>query len=123
MINLDQGRLNFMPRRSAIPIYVASNGPLGQRVAGAAADGAITEACASVYEAQAYIDEVTASASQAGRDPKSIKKIARLNACVADEGHAARAAVRPLVARSMFIGGCASALTSYDLPSGILSVP
>jgi 5,10-methylenetetrahydromethanopterin reductase len=47
VINLDQGRLNFRPPRSTIPIYVASNGPLGQRVAGATADGAIMEACAS----------------------------------------------------------------------------
>jgi 5,10-methylenetetrahydromethanopterin reductase len=51
VINLDQGRLSFMPHRSAIPIYVASNGLLGQRVAGAVADGAIMEACASVEEA------------------------------------------------------------------------
>src|ERR1700730_12517568 len=27
VINLDQGRLSFVPHRSAIPIYVASNGP------------------------------------------------------------------------------------------------
>src|SRR5215813_6040965 len=45
VINLDQGRLSFTPHRSAIPIYVASNGPLGQRVAGTIADGAIMEAC------------------------------------------------------------------------------
>jgi alkanesulfonate monooxygenase SsuD/methylene tetrahydromethanopterin reductase-like flavin-dependent oxidoreductase (luciferase family) len=44
VINLHQGRLSFVPPRSAIPIYVASNGPLGQRVAGATADGAIMEA-------------------------------------------------------------------------------
>src|SRR5215470_16202295 len=46
VINLDQGRLSFVPHRSAIPIYVASNGRLGQRVAGTIADGAIMEASA-----------------------------------------------------------------------------
>src|SRR5215471_14386332 len=108
VINLDQGRLSFTPHRSAIPIYVASNGPLGQRVAGTIADGAIMEACASVEEARAFSDEVTASASQAGRDPKSVEKIARLNTCVAENGHAARAVVRPLVARYLGAGARAS---------------
>src|SRR6516165_12519154 len=107
VINLDQGRLSFMPHRSAIPIYVASNGPLGQRVAGTIADGAIMEACASVEEAQAFSDKVTASASQAGRDPKSVEKIARLNTCVAENGRAARAVVRPLVARYLGASPCA----------------
>ena len=54
VINLDQGRLSFVPARSTIPIHVASNGPLGQRVAGAVANGAIMEACGSVYEAEAF---------------------------------------------------------------------
>src|SRR5262249_54817838 len=105
VINPDPGRLGFPPHRSAIPIYVASNGPLGQRVAGTIADGAIMEACASVEEARAFSDEVTASASQAGRDPKSVEKIARLNTCVAENGHAARAVVRPLVAPYRGAGG------------------
>jgi len=99
VINLDRCRLSFVPYRSAIPIYVASNGPLGQRVAGAVADGAIAEACASVNEARAFSGAITASASQAARDPKSIKRIARLNTCVAGDGDAARRAVRPSVAR------------------------
>ena len=83
---------------------VAGNGPLGQRVAGAVADGVIMEACASVEEAQALSDAITASASQAGRDPKSVKMIARLNTCVAESGYAPRVAVRPLVARYLGAG-------------------
>jgi alkanesulfonate monooxygenase SsuD/methylene tetrahydromethanopterin reductase-like flavin-dependent oxidoreductase (luciferase family) len=104
VINLDQGRSSFVPHRSAIPIYVASNGPLGQRVAEAVADGAIMEACASGCEAQAFSGEITASASQAGRDPKSVKRIIRLNTCVAGDGQAARRAVRPSVARYLGAG-------------------
>ena len=119
VINLDQGRLSFMPHRSAIPIYVASNGPLGQRVAGTIADGAIIEACASVEEAQAFSDRVTASTSQAGRDPKSVEKIARLNTCVAENGRAARAVVRPLVAR--YLG--AGRLRSRTLEAQGLALP
>ena len=119
VINLDQGRLNFTPRRSVVPVYVASNGPLGQRVAGVVADGAIMEACASVEEAQAFSDAITTSASQAGRDPKSVEKIARLNTCVAENGHAARAVVRPLVAR--YLG--AGRLQSRTLEAQGLALP
>ena len=104
VIELHQGRLSFLPTRSAVPIYVASNGPLGQRVAGAVADGAIMEACASVDEVEAFTAEVTAGAAQVQRDPKSIKKIARLNTCIAPDGGAARNAVRPLVARYLGAG-------------------
>jgi 5,10-methylenetetrahydromethanopterin reductase len=119
VIKLDQGRLNFTPHRSAIPIYVASNGPLGQRVAGAVADGAIMEACASVEEARAFSGRITANASEAGRDPKSVLNIARLNTCVAENGHAARAAVRPLVAR--YLG--AGRLRSRTLEAQGLALP
>ena len=104
VIECHQGRLSFAPTRSAVPIYVASNGPLGQRVAGAVADGAIMEACATASEAKAFIAQVNAGAARAGRDPKSIKKIARLNTCIAPEGSAARNAVRPLVARYLGAG-------------------
>jgi 5,10-methylenetetrahydromethanopterin reductase len=99
VVDLHLGRLSFSPPRSAIPIYVASNGPLGQRVAGALADGAIMEACASVCEAEAFSAEIAAGAARAGRDPKGIKRIARLNTCIAPDGGAARNAVRPSVAR------------------------
>src|SRR5215472_15230735 len=99
VIEFHQGCLSFVPIRSAVPIYVASNGPLGQRVAGAIADGAIMEACASVYEAEAFSAEVTAGAVRAGRDPRKVKRIARLNTCIAADGSAARNALRPLVAR------------------------
>jgi 5,10-methylenetetrahydromethanopterin reductase len=104
VINFDEGRLSFVPPRSTIPIYVASNGPLGQRVAGAVADGAIMEACASVHEAEAFVAEITAGASRAGRDPKGIKRLARLNTCIAQDGNAAREAVRPVVARYLGAG-------------------
>src|ERR1700730_16175130 len=62
------------------------------------------EACASVCEAQAFSSEITTSASQAGRDPKSVKRIVRLNTCVAGDGQAARRALRPSVARYLGAG-------------------
>src|SRR6185437_8153612 len=79
--------------------YVASNGPLGQRTAGAVADGALMEACANVAEVRAFRAALDEGAKKAGRDPKSVKLIARLNTCLASNGQAARDALRPTVAR------------------------
>jgi 5,10-methylenetetrahydromethanopterin reductase len=123
VINLDQGRLSFVPPRSTIPIYVASNGPFGQRVAGATADGAIMEACASVYEAATFSAEIATGAARAGRDPKGIKRLARLNTCIASDGRVARAAVRPLVARYLGAGRLRSRTLKdqgLELPAEVL---
>lgn len=99
VIHFNNGHLSFKPVRTDIPVYVASNGPLGQRAAGAAADAAIMEACGSVEEARALRAEVERGAQRAGRDPDHVKLVARLNACVAKDGRAARDVVRPTVAR------------------------
>jgi 5,10-methylenetetrahydromethanopterin reductase len=93
------GRLSFKPIRADIPIHIASNGPLGQRMAGAAADGAIMEACGSVAEAFAFAAEVRRGAKSAGRDAGSVRLTARLNACIVTDGSRARDIVRPSVAR------------------------
>ena len=54
VIGFTNGKLSFKPMRSDIPVYVASNGPLGQRMTGAVADGAIMEGCGSAEEAAAF---------------------------------------------------------------------
>jgi 5,10-methylenetetrahydromethanopterin reductase len=43
VITCNRGRLNFSESRPALPIYVASNGPIGQRAAAELADGVIME--------------------------------------------------------------------------------
>jgi 5,10-methylenetetrahydromethanopterin reductase len=57
------------------------------------------EACANIEEVKAFRGILDAGAKQAGRDPKSVKLVARLNTCIADNGQAARDALRPTVAR------------------------
>jgi 5,10-methylenetetrahydromethanopterin reductase len=99
VIQFTEGKLSFAPVRSEIPIYVASNGPIGQKTAGALADGAIMEACGNVEEVKAFRAVLDAGARQAGRDPKAVKLIARLNTCIAADGQLARQALRPTVAR------------------------
>lgn len=104
VIQLHDGRLDFTPVRAALPVYVASNGPLGQRVAGAVADGAIMEACATAEEARAFAGQVHRGAREEGRDPGGIELVARLNACIGRDGRAAREALRPRVARTLGAG-------------------
>lgn len=103
-IAFNHGRLSFAPPRPDIPVYVASNGPLGQRMAAELADGVIMEACASAAEARAFRATVEDAARKAGRDPRAIRIIARLNTCIAAEGRVARDAVRPTVARYLGAG-------------------
>ena len=99
VISFRNGPLSFAPLRPEIPIYVASNGPLGQRVAGAVADGVIMEACGSVPEALACRAEVERGKASAGRKSHTVRIAARLNACIASDGGRARDVVRPSVAR------------------------
>lgn len=99
VISFRDGHLNFAPLRSEIPVYVASNGPLGQRVAGAVSDAAIMEACGSVAEVLAFRAEVERGEELAGRQPRTARIVTRLNACIASDGRHARDIVRPSVAR------------------------
>ncbi|MBX3453638.1 LLM class flavin-dependent oxidoreductase [Ferrovibrio sp.] len=99
VIQFIEGKLSFKPVRSEIPVYVASNGPLGQKMAGAVADGALMEACGNPEEVKAFRAVLDEGAKSAGRDPKSVRLIARLNTCIADNGQVARDALRPFCAR------------------------
>jgi 5,10-methylenetetrahydromethanopterin reductase len=99
VITFHDGRLGFTPIRAEIPIHVASNGPLGQRVAGAVADAAIMEACGSIAEAAAFRAEVERGTAAAGRGKRTVRLVSRLNACIAKDGRWARDIVRPSVAR------------------------
>jgi 5,10-methylenetetrahydromethanopterin reductase len=98
VIAFRDGRLSFTPMRAEILVYVASNGPLGQRVAGAVPDAAIMETCGSVAEAAAFPAEVERVAASAGRDKRAVRLVARLNACIAADGGRARVIVRRSVA-------------------------
>jgi 5,10-methylenetetrahydromethanopterin reductase len=104
VIGFNNGKLSFKPLRSDIPVYVASNGPLGQRMTGGVADGAIMEGCGSVEEVKAFRAVLAEGAKRKGRDPGAVKVVARLNACVGADGNKARDALRPGVARMLAAG-------------------
>ena len=76
VIGFTNGKLSFKPVRADIPVYVASNGPLGQRMTGAVADGAIMEGCGSVEEVKAFRAILAEGAKKKGRDPAAVKVVA-----------------------------------------------
>jgi len=104
VVAFNHGRLSFPPIRPEIPIYVASNGPLGQRMAAEIANGVIMEACASAAEVRAFRAAVEGAARKVGRDPQAIRIITRLNTCIASDVRVARDTVRPTVARYLGAG-------------------
>jgi len=104
VVAFHNGKLSFKPVRADIPIYVASNGPLGQRVTGGIADGAIMEGCGNVEEVKAFRAILAEGARRKGRDPSPVKVLLRLNACVSPDGRKARDGVRLGVARMLAAG-------------------
>ena len=104
VVAFHNGKLSFKPVRADIPIYVASNGPLGQRVTGGIADGAIMEGCGNVAEVKAFRAILAEGAKRKGHDPSAVKVLLRLNACVSPDARKARDGVRLGVARMLAAG-------------------
>jgi 5,10-methylenetetrahydromethanopterin reductase len=100
-VSFHEGRLDFTPLRSHVPIYVASQRPAGCRLAGRMADGAIMQGCVAEPLLRFFRQMVTEGAQQSGRDPSTIDLVARINVCVHDAPRAAREAMKPGIARSL----------------------
>ena len=118
------GHLEFRPPRPDIPVYIASNGPLVQKLAGRVADGAIMEACGSTREALSFVQRVRAAATAAGRDPHAVRCIARLNFSVAADGRTARDALRARVGRNLaggYMGFSTAVEQGLALPPEVLA--
>jgi 5,10-methylenetetrahydromethanopterin reductase len=100
-ISFYEGRLDFTPIRSHVPIYVASQRPAGCRTAGRLADGAIMQGCVAESLLGFFRQMVTEGAQQRGRDLSTIDLVARINVCVHDDPRAAREVMKPGIARSL----------------------
>ncbi|MGE3145990.1 MAG: LLM class flavin-dependent oxidoreductase [Pseudorhodoplanes sp.] len=110
IVSFREGHLHFQPMRAEIPVYIASNGPLGQKLAARVAQGAIMEACGSVQEAGAFVERIREAAIAAKRGPSDVRCVARLNFSVSADGKRARDALRARVARNL-VGGYMSFAT------------
>lgn len=101
MVRLEEGKLDFRPARADVPIYVASQHPVGCRAAGRVADGAIMQGCVAEPLVTFFRDTVHGAARAAGRDPGTIDLVARINVCIHDDRKVARDVMRPGIVRSL----------------------
>ena len=100
-VAFDHGQLDFKPVRADVPIFVASQHPIGCRVAGRVADGAMMQGCMAEPLLTFFRETVAAGAREAGRDPSTLEMAARVNVCVHDDRRAAREIMKPTIVRSM----------------------
>jgi 5,10-methylenetetrahydromethanopterin reductase len=101
MVRFDDGKLDFAPVRPDLPIYIASQHPVGCRAAGRVADGAIMQGCVAEPLLTFFRETVQGAARAAGRDPARIELVARLNVCIHDDRRVARDLMRPGIVRSL----------------------
>lgn len=101
VVRLDGGHLDFAPTRAAVPMYIASQRPVGCRAAGRVADGAIMQGCVAGPLLRFFREAVAAGAREAGRDPATIDLVARINVCVHDDRRTARELMKPTIVRSL----------------------
>jgi 5,10-methylenetetrahydromethanopterin reductase len=94
--NIKAGRLNFKPRAD-IPIIVASRGDSILRVAGEVADGAMIATYAEPVGVRFAMSLVEKGAKQAGRDPREVTIISRVDACISKDRRQAIEAVKPMI--------------------------
>ena len=101
VVRVDGAHLDFKPGRPDVPMYIASQRPVGCRSAGRVADGAIMQGCVAEPLLAFFKDTVAAGAREAGRDPAAIDLVARINVCVDDDRQAARSLMKPTIVRSL----------------------
>jgi 5,10-methylenetetrahydromethanopterin reductase len=100
-MRFDGGRLDFKPARADIPVFIAAQQPMGCRVAGRLADGAIMQGCVAERLLAFFRDTVAVGAREAGRDPQAVDLVARVNVCIHDDRHVARDVMKPTIVRSL----------------------
>jgi 5,10-methylenetetrahydromethanopterin reductase len=98
VVQFQDGKLDFAPRRPDIPVYVASQNALGLRLAGQVADGAIMQGCVNEPMLRFFAAEVAAGRQRAGRPVDAVERVARIDVAIASDRRAALDAVRPNVA-------------------------
>ena len=100
IIKFSAGRLSFKPARATLPVWVASNGPLGQRMGAETSDAVMMESCGNRIEAEAFRRHVDKAAGPG----RHVQCIVRLNLSISDDRAAALEALRLRTARSIGSG-------------------
>jgi 5,10-methylenetetrahydromethanopterin reductase len=91
-------RLEFVPERPELPLYVAALGPQMCALAGAVADGVLLNWATPGYVEEAIAD-VRRGAERAGRDPRTVDVACYIRAAVGADPAAVRGALAAETAR------------------------
>jgi 5,10-methylenetetrahydromethanopterin reductase len=118
VVRADHARLDFMPVRARIPVYIGARGPRMLELAGATADGVIVGNVAAATGWRYAVGRIGAGAERAGRDLAALQLIAWLYCAVDDEREAALDAIRPKVATSLATSRPVLAHLGIELPAG-----
>lgn len=100
VITIRDARLEFTARPD-IPIYIASNGQYGLRVAGALADAVVVAHCASPKILDQALEPVRFGRERSGRDAMP-KVVARIDVAVSHDREAALYAAKVRLARFLW---------------------
>jgi 5,10-methylenetetrahydromethanopterin reductase len=103
VFDFDRGRLGFRPTRASLPVYIASNGPLGLALAGEVADGVVMQGAVTDGVIDWMLEQVSAGAARAGRDLTDVDIVARVNVCISTNVDAATALMRRELARTVLM--------------------
>jgi 5,10-methylenetetrahydromethanopterin reductase len=101
VISFEHGRLDFQPVRPRVPIYLASNGPMGLALAGEIADGAVMQGPVAPALVDWFLSQVQQGARRAGRDLAEVDVVARINLCIHEDAGVAKDIMRPIIVRSL----------------------
>lgn len=93
--------LDFQPLRARIPVYIASNGPMGLALAGEIADGVVMQGPVAPALVEWFLTQVRRGVQRAGRDLHEIDVVARINVCVHPDTRVAKDVMRPTIVRSL----------------------
>jgi 5,10-methylenetetrahydromethanopterin reductase len=101
VITLAHGKLDFQPVRPQVPVYIASNGPMGLALAGEIAAGAVMQSTLAPALVDWFLAQVRRGAQRAGRTLSEVDIVARLNLCIHDQARLARDVMRPTIVRTL----------------------
>jgi 5,10-methylenetetrahydromethanopterin reductase len=104
VVTLLGGRLQFAPRRSAVPIYFATHGAQVTRLAGEVADGVLLANMLVPWAVDFYLERLREGATKAGRSLSALDVSLRFELAIADDEAAAFAVMRRRVAARLMAG-------------------
>ncbi len=93
--------LDFTPIRPEIPVWIAGRGPAVLELAGEVAQGVMVGALASEPGLRYANEHIDKGLAKRGRDASSITRAVWLHTAIAEDGQAARDAVRTIVAGAL----------------------